>query len=63
MLIWLIRWHLVFRIGVYATLAIAVMLFVTTAASVKSDMTYPEFRRFFAKGETWLELFVLVSAL
>ncbi len=39
------------------------MLLATNAVSVKSDMMYPEFRRFFAKGETWLEIFVLVSAL
>lgn len=44
-------------------LMIVAMLLVTTAVSVKSDMAYPEFRRFFARGEILLEIFVLVSAM
>ena len=40
-----------------------VMLFATKAVSVKSDITYPEFTRFFAMGETLLVIFALVSAL
>lgn len=50
-------------LGVHAILTIEVILLRTTAVSVKIDMAYPEVTSFFAKGETWLLIFVLVSAL
>jgi len=41
----------IFQIDIQATLAIATKLFKTTAVRVKSDIAYPEFKNFFAKGE------------